>query len=265
VTYQHRSEAAPDHARHEPMLIARMDDPDLDQRERADVERWLANCGACRELHADLVSLRQSLVHDLPTPRRPRDFRLSAAMLEERPRRRDVFAPLRRLLAPETPWATQLAGAALAIGLGFLLASGMISSLLPGGGRSVLETVGAPIGVAAPAASGGLTGGGVASAVSAPPSVVAASSAPSVPASLPLAVSPPTVTAPPTANALGPLAASQGSRTPRATAPVEAATPSVPPGPSPAPDLAVALAGLLLALGGGGLLLGRWSMRRRLL
>jgi hypothetical protein len=262
VTYQHRSEAAPDHTRHEPMLISRMDDPDLDQRERADVERWLATCGACRELHADLVSLRQSLAHDLPSPRRPRDFRLSPAMLEERHQRRDVLAVIRRLVAPETPWATQLAGAALVIGLGLVLASGLVSGLLGGGQmQSILQ----PIGAAVQAPSGGVTSEGGASAVSAPPSAAPASSAPSVPASSPFAVATASVTTPPTASTLGPLAASQSSPTPRATAPAEAATPSVPPGPSPGPDLPVALVGVLLALGGGALMLGRWSMRRRLL
>jgi hypothetical protein len=69
---------APDHATHDPLLIAGDLDGTLDARERTRVHDWLAGCSACSTLRADLVTLAAA-THYLPMPRRPRDFALTEA------------------------------------------------------------------------------------------------------------------------------------------------------------------------------------------
>lgn len=69
---------APDHATHDPLLIAAHLDGTLDARERTRVHDWLAGCSACSTLRADLATLAAA-THDLPMPRRPRDFTLTEA------------------------------------------------------------------------------------------------------------------------------------------------------------------------------------------
>lgn len=69
---------AHDHATHDPLLIAADLDGSLGARERARVQDWLAGCSACSTLRADLTALAAA-THDLPMPRRPRDFTLTEA------------------------------------------------------------------------------------------------------------------------------------------------------------------------------------------
>jgi anti-sigma factor RsiW len=69
---------APDHATHDPLLIAAHLDGTLDARERTRVHDWLTGCSACSTLRADLVTLAAA-THDLPMPRRPRHFTLTEA------------------------------------------------------------------------------------------------------------------------------------------------------------------------------------------
>ncbi len=66
------------HADHDPLLIVAFLDRDLPAAERGAVETLLATCPDCAALHADLVSLAIA-TRDVPTPVRPRDFRLTTA------------------------------------------------------------------------------------------------------------------------------------------------------------------------------------------
>ena len=66
------------HAGHDPLLIVAFRDDDLSAAERAAVETILATCPDCAALEADLVVLATA-TRELPTPARPRDFRLTAA------------------------------------------------------------------------------------------------------------------------------------------------------------------------------------------
>jgi hypothetical protein len=68
---------APDHATHDPELVAAHLDGRLDGTDLARVGGWLAACGACAALHKDLEDLVVA-TRALPTPTRPRDFTLSA-------------------------------------------------------------------------------------------------------------------------------------------------------------------------------------------
>ena len=69
---------APDHASHDPLLIAADLDGTLEARDAVTVRDWLAGCSACMALRADLADLATA-TRSMPTPTRPRDFRLTQA------------------------------------------------------------------------------------------------------------------------------------------------------------------------------------------
>jgi anti-sigma factor RsiW len=66
------------HAEHDPLIVARLLDRDLDGEERAIAETRIASCPSCAALHADLVALSVA-TGTQPTPARPRAFTLTAA------------------------------------------------------------------------------------------------------------------------------------------------------------------------------------------
>lgn len=69
--------ASPAHdPRHDPALIAAAVDDTLTPAERAMVDGWLATCAACRGLRDDLAAIATAN-RQLPTPPRPRDFRIT--------------------------------------------------------------------------------------------------------------------------------------------------------------------------------------------
>lgn len=88
----------PEHAEHDPELIAVLLDQKAPDAERANAQARTETCSDCRALLADLVSLAAATVA-LPTPTRPREFTLTP----------DVAARLRRDVAGElTPAADRL-------------------------------------------------------------------------------------------------------------------------------------------------------------
>jgi anti-sigma factor RsiW len=64
------------HTDHDPLLIAALAAGDLGGREQAAASRLITDCGACADLHADLVAVAHA-TRELPAPLRPRDFTLS--------------------------------------------------------------------------------------------------------------------------------------------------------------------------------------------
>ncbi len=66
------------HAAHDPELIAAAVGGAIDPSERRLIDERLSTCSACAELHADLLAIA-SAQRALPTPSRPRDFRLTPA------------------------------------------------------------------------------------------------------------------------------------------------------------------------------------------
>jgi hypothetical protein len=66
------------HVDHDPMLIAAMLDDDSDDFERTAAAARVASCPDCAALHADLLAL-SAATREVPTPARPRDFRLTPA------------------------------------------------------------------------------------------------------------------------------------------------------------------------------------------
>ena len=72
------AEGGDGHGQHDPFVIAAMLDPDVAPADRQAAGAMIASCPDCAALHADLLALSTATA-DLPTPARPRDFRLTAA------------------------------------------------------------------------------------------------------------------------------------------------------------------------------------------
>jgi hypothetical protein len=146
-----------DHAAHDPLWMAALAsrDPDLSPSERTVARAALEACGACADLFADLVAVSAALPTSA-TPRRPREFTLTAAdaaRLRPRGLRRWVAAIGSARDGISFPLALGLTTMGVA---GLLLAT--VPTMLPfdAAGTTELSTVGAPIGPvggAAPAPS----------------------------------------------------------------------------------------------------------------
>lgn len=107
------------HDHHDPLLVAQFVGDDVDEAERAEVARWLESCAACVDLAADLRELSAGL-GELPTPRRTRDFRLTAADASRlrRPRWRTVIDGL---ATGRVTWAQPVGATLAALGIVGLL------------------------------------------------------------------------------------------------------------------------------------------------
>jgi len=123
---------APDHATHDPLLIAAQQDSTLDARDTERVEGWLAGCGACAMLRADFETLAAA-TRLLPTPPRPRDFHLTESDAQ---RARGRGWGWRRALAvfdsPHTSFTRPLAVGLTTMGLAGLLIANIPSVALFG-------------------------------------------------------------------------------------------------------------------------------------
>ena len=95
---------SPDHASHDPELVAAHLGGRLTAGDQGRVDSWLAECGACVELHRDLEDLAAA-TRALPTPARPVDYSLAPE---------DAGAPgpggWRRLVAASARRATRSVG-----------------------------------------------------------------------------------------------------------------------------------------------------------
>ncbi len=129
---------APDHATHDPELVAAHLDGRLTATDLVRVDGWLAACGACAELHEDLKDLVLA-TRALPTPSRPRDFTLSPEDA-----RRARSGGWRRLVAaigsPRDTVTRPLAVGLTTLGIAGLLVANVPSTLTFGSAGS---TVGA--------------------------------------------------------------------------------------------------------------------------
>ena len=106
---------ASEHARHDRLLVVRFAARDALASEMDDARRLIEQCADCASLAADIGMLRTSLA-DLPTPRRTRNFRISAEQAEQlHGSAFDRF--LRRLSMPGMGMLRPVAGVALALGL----------------------------------------------------------------------------------------------------------------------------------------------------
>jgi hypothetical protein len=168
---------ASDHAAHDPLLVAALvdRDPDLTTAERAAGRALVASCTTCAALHADLLALATA-THDLPTPARTRDFRISPADAA-RLRPGGWRAWLGAFGSARDTVTRPLAIGLTTIGLAGLLVATVPGILTMGAGAgaapdSVLSTVGNAVPSAAPPASG------APSAAAAPAAAPEASEAP---------------------------------------------------------------------------------------
>ncbi len=124
---------APDHATHEPVLIAGHLDGTLDPTDLALVDRWLAGCGTCATLRDDMAAL-VAATRTMPTPARPRDFSLS----HEDARRARSSGWRRFMTAFGSPRDTF--SRPLAVGLTTLGIAGLVVANIP---TAMLSTTGA--------------------------------------------------------------------------------------------------------------------------
>ena len=133
------------HPAHDPLVIAAATDGHLDGTDRGLADAWLAGCGACRELHADLLAIADAN-RAMPTPARPRDLQLTPADAR-RARGRGWRGLFGTIGTARDGFSRPLALGLTALGLaGLLLAGG--GSLLPGlsgGSSQILSTVGSAV------------------------------------------------------------------------------------------------------------------------
>ena len=74
---------APDHDRHDALLVAQLDAGDpLKPEQQAEARRLIGTCGACAALAADLPAVSRAVAQE-PVPPRRRDYRLSPQQAEE--------------------------------------------------------------------------------------------------------------------------------------------------------------------------------------
>ena len=133
------------HPTHDPELIAAAVGGVLEPSERRQVDSWLSTCRACAELHADLLAIA-SAQRTLPTPARPRDFRLTPADAH-RLRPRGMRAILAAIGSSRDAFTKPLAVGLTTLGLVGLLV-GTVPSFGSGDVSTILSTVGAPVGAA---------------------------------------------------------------------------------------------------------------------
>jgi hypothetical protein len=132
VTERTPNEPTTPHASHDRLLIVAGLEADASAVERSRLERQLRDCADCRALAADLAAISASIRSDLPLPRRPRDFRLSADQAA-RLRGSPLSRLLERLAAPGFGTLQPLAGVAMALGLTLIVLN---SISLPLGGSA---------------------------------------------------------------------------------------------------------------------------------
>jgi anti-sigma factor RsiW len=253
-----------DHPSHDPLLIAAAADGSLDPADQRRADAWLASCSACVALRDDL-QLIAAANRAMPTPPRPRDYRLTPADAD-RAWGRGWRGFLARIGSSRDALSRPLAIGLTTLGLaGLLLSSG--ASIMPfgsAGSAQILSTVGAaipepnskaPDRLEAPVATDGpgvFTGQGE-SAASAAPSAAAAAAP----------------------EAGGPIQVTGGDSQANGfiPAPTDAAAPSddttralemtgLDPSASEGPPAPVVISGLLLILG-VGLFVLRWIARSR--
>jgi hypothetical protein len=115
--------SADEHARHDQPLVVAYVSGDLSADEARSARQLTESCRCCAALADEILDLQKSIANDLGAPSRPRDFRLSeddAARLTAGP----LSRLLRRLGGPGMTMLQPLAGAAMAIGLVLVVATG---------------------------------------------------------------------------------------------------------------------------------------------
>ena len=136
------------HTAHDTVLVASLSGHSIDAADRAAAERLVASCSGCAALHADLVALAAA-TRAMPTPPRPRDYRLTAADAE---RLRPVG--WRRWVPPfgtsRDAISRPLAIGLTTLGIAGLLVTGMPSLSLGGAAGSAAASAPPAAGAAAP-------------------------------------------------------------------------------------------------------------------
>lgn len=130
---------ARDHTTHDPLLIAAHLDSTLDARDTERVEGWLAGCGACATLRTDLEALAAA-TRLLPTPPRPRDFRLTDADAA-RARGHGWRRVLAAFASPGASFTRPLAVGLTTMGLAGLIIANIPSAALFGSSAGAAPTV----------------------------------------------------------------------------------------------------------------------------
>ncbi len=119
-----------EHRRHDRLLVARFAADDSYPGEIESAKALVASCTECAALVGD-IRLLSTAVAAIPTPRRPRDFRLTA---EQADRLRGSWLErlMRRLAAPSSAMLRPVAGVAMSIGLVLAVVGAMPAGLSAG-------------------------------------------------------------------------------------------------------------------------------------
>jgi len=204
------------------MLIVRLYDGDVSERERADATALVAACGECAQLLADLGAIA-AVTRAMPAPPRPRDFLLTEADAVRlgRPDGTPVAAPGRLAW---TNLRRSFGGALAALGLAGILLASATTFLMPSHSArfSQAATSGDSNGVVAPQAP-------APAAAASPGSLAMATAAPAQPAPATAAPTPATAATPTPATVS---VAGTADQTPRTAA--SSATDVSAPSPAPA-------------------------------
>ena len=135
MSQRHALPPAPDHERHDPMLVAQFVAGDeLEPEQQAEAQHLVTVCGACAALAADLRVVSTTVAHE-PVPPRRHDFRLSPEQAEELSGN-VLTRLLRRLSLPSARAFQPAAAGILSIGLVFVAAG----YIWPDGGTITVQS-----------------------------------------------------------------------------------------------------------------------------
>jgi hypothetical protein len=140
----------PEHRRHDQVLVGRFATGDALPSEADNARALIASCPDCAALATDMSAI-VSQMRQLPTPPRPRDFRISVEQAERL--RGSVLQRLLRTLAGPG-WATlrPAAGVAMSIGLVLAVVGAGMPAILPAAAPGMQPFKGSPGDMVTPAA-----------------------------------------------------------------------------------------------------------------
>jgi hypothetical protein len=129
MTVKRSTRIPTEHARHDRLIVTRFAGDDSYPTELDEARALVANCPDCARL-ADDIRLLMAATSELPTPPRPRDFRLSREQAESL---RGSFLErlLRPLAAPRLAVLRPVAGVAMSFGVALAVAGVALPTTAP--------------------------------------------------------------------------------------------------------------------------------------
>lgn len=123
------------HASHDELLVVRYATDDVTPAESAQARTLTGSCPDCSTLVSDIRAISASARTELPQPRRPRDFTITAGQARDL-RNPGLLGSIRRALGTSSGMLRPLAGVTLSLGIALMVAG----TVLPGPSRYVGES-----------------------------------------------------------------------------------------------------------------------------